>query len=493
MQTTCWQFYSAAQVRELDRRAIEDHGIPGAELMRRAASAAWSASCRRWGLPRRIAVFCGAGNNGGDGYEIARLAQAAGVEVRLFELPGERRGDAAVMREVWRGVGEIQTLSEADCLLPTRVDLVVDALLGTGLSRPPNPVAEVAITAINAARAAGARVLAVDLPSGLKADTGHAPGAVVQADLTVTFIGDKPGLHTGRGPALCGEVQFESLAVPAAVYEGMPSVAERLDPVWLRQCLPPRPRDAHKGHHGHVLIIGGAPGMSGAVLLAGRAALRSGAGLVSVATHPAHAAALAAAQPELMVHAVEDAIGLGRLLERADVLAVGPGLGTGEWSQGLWQAALDSRKPLVLDADGLNLLLRAPQALADAVVTPHPGEAARLLDTDTAGIARDRFAAAAALHTQLGAVVVLKGAGTLVHGARVGLCTAGNPGMATGGSGDVLTGVVAALRAQGLDAETAARAGVVAHARAGDLAAVQGTRGMLPSDLIQALRQVVNP
>ncbi|MEQ9478644.1 MAG: NAD(P)H-hydrate dehydratase [Algiphilus sp.] len=502
------QFYAAVDVRELDRRAIQDHGIPGYTLMQRAAAAAWQTARRAWGLPDRLVVFCGSGNNGGDGYEIACLAHADGVAVEVRELGGERRGDAATARAAWLAHGAVSDAIERPIPPPAPAPpgdvgyaesvWVVDALFGTGLSRAPSGEAAAAIACIRTARNAGARVLAVDVPSGHDADTGQALGPAVQADMTVTFIADKVGLHTAAGAAAAGSVHCAGLQVPPVIFEGVRPRARRLEPQQLRSFFRPRARDAHKNRHGHVLIIGGAPGMAGAALLAGRAALRSGAGLVSVATHPAHAAMCSMAQAELMVHGVDEAVALAPLLERATVVAIGPGLGQGDWSRCLFQAARDADRPLVMDADALNLLAQQPVPLRNAVLTPHPGEAARLLGREGgAAVEADRLAALEALEARYGCTALIKGLGTLVSAERSGdppwLCTAGNPGMAVGGSGDVLTGVVAACMAQGMSAAQAARAAVLAHAHAGDLAAHHGERGMLPSDLVAHLRAAVNP
>ena len=264
-------------------------------------------------------------------------------------------------------------------------------------------------------------------------------------------------------------------------------------PAWL----PPRPRDSHKGANGHVLCIGGDLGSGGAIVLCAQAALRAGAGLASVATRAAHVPALLARQPEAMAQAVESADALAPMIARAGVIAIGPGLGQGEWGRAMFAAALAASKPLVLDADALNLLAAAPRALpAGAILTPHPGEAARLLGTDVAAVQSDRNAAALALVQRHGAIVVLKGAGTIVAapGRAPRVVAAGNPGMATGGMGDLLTGVIAALRAQGLDAFDAASCGALLHAHAGDLAARDdGMRGLLPSDLLPWLRRCANP
>lgn len=272
---------------------------------------------------------------------------------------------------------------------------------------------------------------------------------------------------------------------------------ETIGPDALPAWLPPRPRDSHKGANGHVLCIGGDHGSGGAIVLCAQAALRTGAGLASVATRAAHVPALLARQPEAMAHAVESADALAPLFARASIIAIGPGLGQGAWGRAMLAAALAASKPLVLDADALNLLAAAPRALpAGTILTPHPGEAARLLDSDIASVQGDRNAAALALLQRYGAVVVLKGAGTIVAapGRIPRVVAAGNPGMATGGMGDLLTGVIAALRAQGLDAFDAASCGALLHAHAGDLAAREdGMRGLLPSDLLPWLHRCANP
>ena len=352
------------------------------------------------------------------------------------------------------------------------------------------------IAAVNAARAA---VLAVDIPSGLHADTGAVLGAAVRADLTVTFIGLKQGLFTADGPQHCGEIRFAALRVPAAVYGRTVLAARRVDWVRQSQTRARRSRTAHKGDFGHVLAIGGAPGMSGAVRLAGEAALRAGAGLVAITTHPAHAAWLNLTRPELMVAGVADAAALEPPIDRADVIAIGPGLDRGPWGRALWSRVRTLNKPLIVDADALNLLAEEPGRGPDWVLTPHPGEAARLLGCTIPEVAADRFGAVREIQSRYGGVAVLKGAGTLIQGPSPrppAVCSDGNPGMATAGCGDVLTGVLAALRAQGrglaCDAEEAACAAVCLHAAAGDRAARAGETGMLAGDLLDCLQAVAN-
>jgi NAD(P)H-hydrate epimerase len=481
--------YTVAQVRALDRHAIEDLGVPGYELMRRAAAAAFAGLRRCWPQAQRIAVYCGPGNNGGDGFLLALLAREAGLVVEVFALAEAREGgDAARARGACEQGGVTVRRWTGSDALPD-ADVHVDALYGTGLDRPPQASAAALIERINAD---GVPVLALDVPSGLNADTGHCPGAAVRADLTVTFIAAKRGLHTGQAAACTGRVELATLGLPESLWQASLPDAHLLEAA----SLPPRPRDAHKGRNGHVLAIGGEHGTAGAIRLCGEAALRGGAGLVSVATRPEHLVALNAARPELMAHAVGGPQALEPLLARASVLAVGPGLGRGAWGHALWLTALDSDLPLVLDADGLNLLADEPRRFdaRQVVLTPHPGEAARLLGSPVAEIERDRFAAARALAQRFSAVVVLKGAGSLVATAdgRLDVCPWGNPGMASGGMGDLLTGLVAALLAQGCTAWDAARLGVGLHARAGDSAARGGERGLLASDLLVPLRRLLN-
>ncbi|MDP2228870.1 MAG: NAD(P)H-hydrate dehydratase [Moraxellaceae bacterium] len=486
--------YNAAQCRELDRRAIAA-GTPGYVLMQKAGEAAFQYLREHWPAATRIVVLVGRGNNGGDGYVLARLAWDQHLDVRLLTV-GEHellKGEviaaasdatrARVPESSWAG-----TLPEAD--------IYVDALFGTGLNRPPTGDFPAAIAALNAS---GKPVLALDIPSGLVADTGHAPGAVVQATATITFIALKTGLLTGRGPTLTGTLELTDLGLPASLAEGLAPVATRLSAMSLPGWLPRRARDAHKGDHGHVLVIGGNYGMAGAVALAGEAALRCGAGLVSVATRPEHLMMLNARRPELMCHGIRQASDLAPLLARADMVVLGPGLGHDDWGSALYGAVLDSAKPLVLDADGLNLLATMPDDLyptpALRILTPHPGEAARLLGIDTASVQADRPAAAQALRERYESSIVLKGAGSLVADDEgLALCAYGNPGMAGGGMGDALAGIIGALLAQGLDAASATRAGVTVHALAADDAArSRGERGLLASDLFPFLQRRVNP
>lgn len=472
----------------MDRRAIEDLGIPGIRLMETAGAAAFKALRQRWPAARFVSVVAGGGNNGGDGYVIARLALEAGIDVRVYAVtpPSALGGDARLAYEAYAEAGG----SWLD-YVPARLEsaeVVVDALFGTGLNRE---VSDGAAAVIHAVNGCSAGILSVDVPSGLNADTGQVMGIAIEADLTVSFVGLKTGLFTGAGPAHCGEIEFDDLDLPDTVRHGTRPVAELL-PVATN--LPRRRRDAHKGDFGHVLVIGGDLGYSGAVRLAAEAAARVGAGLVSVATHPEHATVLNLARPELMCRGIVETDDLDALLRRATIVAVGPGLGRRDWGRMLLDAAIRSGLPLIVDADGLNLLAAAPRPHDRWILTPHPGEAARLLGVTSSEINADRYQAARRLQQSFGGTIVLKGAGSLLAGPdgalRVG--TGGNPGLASGGSGDVLTGVIAGLAAQGLSLPDAAAIGVQLHAAAGDLAAADGERGLLAGDLMAPLRRLVN-
>ena len=485
--------YSVAQVRAFDANAITVLGVPGYTLMNRAAVAALGVLRERWPQLRRVAIATGGGNNGGDGLVLARLARASGLEVTVLALVAADtlRGDARrAADELVRAGGELLAFDGARL---AGAELLVDALLGTGLHEPVQPVYRDAIEALNRS---GRPILALDLPSGLDGDSGAVLGAGVRASCTITFVAQKTGLFLREGPEYAGAVLLDDLQVaPLAGEAGRPTI-ELASDADMARALPPRPRSAHKGDFGRVLIVGGGPGMPGAVRLAGDACLRSGAGLVTSASAPENLSAIVSGRPELICIAARSSADIREQLAAATVVAVGPGLGTGEWSRELFAAVLGCGKPLVIDADGLNLLalsgLRPPAA---AILTPHPGEAARLLGVTSAAVQVDRLAALNRLVAITGAVVVLKGAGTLVGapGKTPKLCVHGNPGMAGPGMGDVLTGAIAGILAQCADPWLAACAGVQAHARAGDeLARVEGARGLLALDLAAGLPRWLN-
>lgn len=483
--------YSVATVREIDRTAIEDEGIAGYTLMTRAGAAALSEARRCFPEAKRWQVFCGAGNNAGDGYVVARLAASEGIIVSVVALvdPETLQGDAAL--------AYVDFVAEGGTVLPwagqldSEADLIFDALLGSGLERDVDGDFALAVAAINTHTA---NVVALDLPTGLHGDSGAVMGFAVRADLTVTFVGLKAGLFLRNGRDYCGRLAFADLGIPAKCRQSSQSEFRRIDNDHLQRSLPPRRRTAHKGDFGHVLVVGGGAGMPGAVRLCGEAALRAGAGRVSIATDPAHASNIVMSRPELMSHGISSAAELQPLLEIADVVAFGPGLGRSPWAQDLVTALAADEHPSVWDADALNWLAESPQKRENRVITPHPGEAATLLGLSAAEIQADRLAASKHLAERYGGVAVLKGSGTLISSTSGApwICTAGNPGMAAPGMGDVLTGIIAALLAQGFATEEGAAIGVEVHARAGDRAAEDGERGLLASDLLEELRGVIN-
>ena len=487
--------YLADQVREIDRRTIDSQEAgDGFALMQRAALAAYQQLRQRWPQARHVCVVCGAGNNAGDGYVIAALAARDGLDVSLIAVrsPDELKGDAARAHAMAQAES-LQARPWQDAM-PLSGDVVVDALLGTGLG---GDVREPFASAIAAINASGLPVLAVDVPSGLSADTGRVLGKAVEADLTVTFIADKFGLHTGKAADHVGRVVYCGLGIEPQAQADIEPPAELLDAGLIHEALPPRRRTSHKGNFGHLLVIGGAPGFGGAALLASEAGARLGAGKISLATAPENVGASLIRTPEIMARGVRGVSDARPLIDMADVIVVGPGLGKDAWGQAMLQAALDAGKPLVIDADGLNLLALCWPDLQrdDWLLTPHPGEAGRLLDSSGGEVESDRLSAVRDLRQRRHGTIVLKGAGTLVAGATgIGVCPYGNPGMASGGTGDVLSGMLGALIAQGLSMEQAGRVGVTLHALAGDRAAErEGERGLLAGDLASYARMLMNP
>lgn len=492
--------YSADSVRAMDRYLIDQQGVDGFELMQAAGRAAFRQLLRCWPAPGAILVFCGAGNNGGDGYLIAANAHRQGLKVACVAVSptGKLAGDArkAFLKAQAEGVSivEFDDLSEGDLDRQlVSANLVVDAMLGTGASGAPREPFAGVIRSINQSRLP---VLSVDVPSGLDATSGSAMGDVIQARLTVSFIGAKAGLYTGAGAGVCGKVVFEALDTGHDLTaSNQPPIARMLPWQRCRAWLPERPLNAHKGHFGHVLVVAGDRGFGGAGIMAAEAASRSGAGLVSLATRPEHVTAALARCPSLMVHGLIHGSELPPLLEKADVVVCGPGMGKSAWGQQMLQQVELSDKPRVLDADALNLMARrVPVVSACHVLTPHPGEAARLLGCEVREIEADRLAAACRLQRLLGGVVLLKGAGTVIASSDQSpvIVPGGNPGLATGGMGDVLSGVIGALLGQLDDSYKATVMAAALHLAAADLA-VQSTgfMGLTPMDVIDALPEVL--
>ena len=468
-------------------------------LMRRAGGAVFDALLDGWPSLKKLCICCGKGNNAGDGYVVAALALDHGMEVDVIQLgdPGALTGDAAVARDEALARGLTVRRSDDGQALPDG-DVLVDALLGTGLKGAARGPYAGLIETMNGS---GLPIVAVDVPSGVAADTGAAAGPAIRAHTTVTFIGRKVGLCTGAGAALAGRVIFAPLGVGPEVHAGVTGIP------WLRFAdllqahpLPERSADAYKQALGHVAVVGGDTAMGGAALMAAEAALRVGSGMVTVITRGAHRSAILSRRPEVMVADADDAILRDEVLARASVLVVGPGLGRGEWGEQLLSLALACDKPLILDADGLFLLARSgARVAAETIITPHAAEAARLLDCPLAEIQADRIAAARALAERVAGVAVLKGAGSVVagtvsgRGAILGICAHGNPGMATAGMGDVLAGILGGLRGQGMGGAAAALLGTCLHSLAADRAALRlGEASLLATDIIPEMMDLLH-
>ncbi|NDJ59185.1 bifunctional ADP-dependent NAD(P)H-hydrate dehydratase/NAD(P)H-hydrate epimerase [Enterobacteriaceae bacterium 4M9] len=485
------QVWPADWLREAEKEAADALGLTLYELMQRAGEAAFQVARYAFPASRHWLILCGHGNNGGDGYVVARRALAEGIQVTLLAQESDKplppEADAA--RTAWLEASG--TIHSPSIPWPQGIDLIVDGLLGTGLkSAPRDAVAQL----IEHANAHPAPVIALDVPSGLLAQTGATPGAVIHARHTVTFIALKPGLLTGKARDVVGQLHHHALGLEPWLQAQRAPIA-RFDTQSLSGWLAPRRPTAHKGDHGRLVIIGGDSGTAGAIRMTGEAALRAGAGLVRVLTRAENIAPLLTARPELMVHELTpDA--LDESLEWADVVAIGPGLGQQSWGKKALQKVENFRKPMLWDADALNLLAINPDKRQNRIITPHPGEAARLLNCSIADVENDRFSAAGRLVKRYGGCVVLKGAGSLIacDDGRMGIADVGNAGMASGGMGDVLSGIIAALLAQRLEMYDAACAGCVVHGAAADrLARRAGTRGMLASDVVNELYAFVNP
>ena len=500
MQNLPDKLYRVDSVIRLEQLAINEFGIPAYELMKRAGQAVFDVIRSRYPEHKKILILCGAGNNAGDGYVIARLAQQAGLDVRVASLtdPATLKNEAQQAYQDWCRLAENSAL---DFSLLEEAELVVDALLGTGLKREVSGLWADWIEAVNKT---AKPVIAVDLPSGLMADTGAIAGCAVQADITVTFIGLKQGLFTAQAKDVCGEIVFHDLAVPDEAFARLDADARLLQSVDYA-LLPKRRASSNKGNFGHVLIAGGNSGMPGAVILAAKAALRSGAGLVTVVTVAENLQAIATAVPEAMVKTCDEntlpEVLNTAFLEKVTHIAIGMGLGQDDWSQALLRFCVSLNKPMLVDADALNLLAENSFTIkSPLVITPHPGEAARLLSTtsrlNSADIQADRFAAVKQLF-QLFAdsescVVILKGSGSLIYdGRQIKICALGNAAMAAPGMGDVLSGIVIALMAQKIETGVAAELAVCLHAAAAQSVTQDKTRGLLASDVINELAKVI--
>lgn len=478
--------YRCDHIRSCEQQAVQLYQLNEIELMSQAGTETFFFIMRMYPQVKHIAVFCGAGNNAGDGYVFARLAHEHGLSVIVYQCKALEDLPPAARHWALLTIAAGVDCQAADEPLESEAELIVDALLGIGLKGPVHGLIASAIQHINDS---GLPVVSVDIPSGLNADTGQVDNFCVKATATLTFIALKAGMFTLDGPDYCGEIHCRHLQLEACVAKLTP-YAFLLNEHSLLLPMASRKKNSHKGDYGHVLVIGGGPGMPGAVSLTAKAAMRTGAGSVTVATWPDHAKGVLPLIPEAMIWGVKTAKDLEPLLAKATVCVIGPGLGESDWAKALFLAAITSQLPMVIDASALRLLAENPQVDDNWVLTPHPGEAGSLLSCSGKTIQMDRYQAAATIQQQYGGVVVLKGTGTVIQTAEKNtfVCPKGNPGMASAGMGDVLSGIIAALCAQGLSLSDAAKLGVWVHAVAGDqIAEIKGETGLLASDLLDIL------
>lgn len=486
--------YSAEQCQQLDQYVIQKQKTPGLLLMKKAAWQSYRIIEQHWPSAQKIKVVCGAGNNGGDGFMVAQYATLQNRQVQILipeaidTYETKLKGDAlTVYHEAKQLNIDIQPFDE------TRLQgagLIVDALFGTGLDRAITGHYQYIIETINKQTAP---VLSMDVPSGINATTGAILGCAIQAERTVTFIGNKPGLLMHQGQEVAGTVNLATLDIEADHISSIAPIAQTHSVAYWLDKQPKRAKYAHKGNTGTALLIGGNQSMMGAIQLAGYACLKAGSGFTKVVTQNEHIQSLTAQTPELMCYDDED---LSGLLERANAIALGPGLGLDDWSQNLFQSVFNwqvqHHTPMVLDADALKWLANQSPTMPpnpNWVLTPHPGEAAKLLNISTQEVQSDRFKSIKALHQRYGGVIVLKGNGSLIFdGKRMELCPLGNPGMATGGMGDVLTGIIVSHLCQGLSTFDAACLGVYQHAKAADdYVEIYSQYSLTPSDVISYL------
>ncbi len=481
-----YALYSTTQIKTCEQQVPLLYHLNEFQLMLQAGIEVFSFILQEFPSIRHLAVFCGSGNNAGDGYIVARLAHQQGLLVTVYQckaledLPNPAQQAALEAQAV--GV-EFQWADEP---IDSETELIVDALLGIGLQGSVHGLIASVIQQINSS---GLPVVSIDLPSGLNADSGEVANLCIQASMTYSLIGRKIGMYTLDGPDYCGTIYCHHLKLESYLNSINPC-AQLLNKHNISLPLAARKKNSHKGDYGHILIIGGGLGMAGAVALAAKAALRTGAGAVTIATHPEHVSAILALIPEAMVWGIEEANELLNLLAKVSFCIIGPGLGESDWANNLFLVALSSQLPMVIDASALRLLANKPQMDDNWILTPHPGEAASLLACSSKEIQEDRINAVRLIQKKYGGVVVLKGVGTIIHTLEknIFICPKGNPGMASAGMGDVLSGIIAGLSAQGLALSEAAKLGVWLHALAGDIIAEQqGERGLLASDLINKL------
>ncbi len=477
--------YAVPAIRVLEDTVMAQHRIDGFELMSWAAEMVFEKLQTLWPQAKKIIVLCGGGNNAGDGYLVATKAQTAGIAVEVVylkspeDLPPDAKRAAMMAKErgVKCSVWQSQNLRNAEVL--------IDALLGIGYQGALTQEYQQIIAQANQSKLP---ILAVDVPSGLNAQTGGVTEIAIHATATVTFFALKPGVVTGDAFDCVGELFIAKW--PHVISELPKKMASLIEWPECQLMLPHRRNNSHKFNYGHLLIIGGAPSFGGAVRMAAESALRAGAGVVSIATHPSHANFLTIMRPEIMYHGIEHPKELEKLLETVDFVVIGPGIGQSNWAKELWHVTLASHQPMLVDADALRLLAQQKSCRANWILTPHPGEAAELLNVTPTIIQQHRYTAIHKLIDAYGGQVVLKGAGTLVGNSHeLAVNAIANPSMASPGMGDALAGIIGALVAQGMSLFDAAKVGVAMHtAAAARVCQEEGNRGLLVGDLWRVLR-----
>jgi hydroxyethylthiazole kinase-like uncharacterized protein yjeF len=500
--------FRADEIKKIEQSSAKSRNIELYQIMELAGLAAWQSIETHWRDAEKISIVCGKGNNAGDGFVLAKIAAARGktVQVLLVDEKTEHKGDAQVAYQAMIAEG-IKPIQFQAASLKSQ-DLIVDAILGTGLKGPLKENFQQTIESINTQvesesllqAESSVEVFSLDIPSGLESNTGQVNPIAIRAARTLTFIALKPGMVTGDARAYCGVIDLAELDVTADCKQQFSAQAWIDDADALIESLPQRSNISHKGDHGHLLLIGGDYGFGGAILMSAMAAGRCGAGRLTILTRDAHVAPILTQCPEAMIRSVSGANdpALSAILQNTDAVVIGPGLGQEPWAQGLLKVICATELPLLLDADALNILAATTDSKqykkSNWVITPHPGEAGRLLNVEASQIEQDRYQAVDLLQNKYSAVVVLKGAGTLIedYDNQITVCNEGNPGMASAGMGDILSGIIGTLLAQGIEVSLAARIGVALHARAGDLAAMNGQKGLMATDLISPLRMLVN-
>jgi NAD(P)H-hydrate epimerase len=490
--------FSSQSIRNIEKSAIKSLNGDDYLLMERAGISAFEEALKCYPNAKNWQIICGVGNNAGDGMVVARLALEHNLTVSVSTLssPDVLKGNAfkayKKLKEYKSHQSAIKVkINQWEGQIDDNIDLIVDAIFGIGLNRNLNSFYKSAIKTINNA---GLPIFSIDIPSGIHPDKGKIMGAAIKASTTITFIGKKLGFFDNEGINHYGNLKLCGLGISETHYNNEKEILSILSDDFIHQVLPKRKKNSHKGEFGHIAIVGGGPGMHGAVCIAGEAALRSGAGKVSIFTHISHNSLIADAKPELIFNFFEEVDEIKPMLLGVDVIVIGPGLGTNKWAREVFESITDIDCPMIVDADALNILSKKPIKQENWILTPHPGEAGRLLGISSKKMQQNRFSSLNNLIEKYHGVIVLKGHHTLIgsNDSVPCVCVKGNPGMASAGMGDALTGIIASMIGQGMPLNIAASLGVEIHAKAGDRAATKGQRGLLAGDLINELRGCVN-